>query len=241
MVHINRMLIEPQSSSSSSSKRTYTSTASSQPPQHHPLPERPDWVMGTRSQPGGVVYNRPKGNPSSNNSSSRSLLQPVGSFAVSGTPSPMSNPAQLSSPSSSASGGGSDPLSKEFPPLVNEPRTPSRATPGGAWTNAGSTKAAVGGAGADSSPSRVASINTRFEEPDKKFERPPVKTGAALFNHRVAGPIGSKSRDSTQAGAGVADDLGRAVAAVSLKDDEEKEPSSEVAEGDSTSGRTIVC
>ncbi|KAG8754440.1 hypothetical protein FRC14_005076, partial [Serendipita sp. 396] len=37
------------SSSSSSSKRTFTSNASSQPPQHHPLPERPDWVLNTRS------------------------------------------------------------------------------------------------------------------------------------------------------------------------------------------------
>lgn len=189
--------------------------------------------MGTRPQPGGTVYNRSKGTSSSNSSSSRSLLQPTGTgpLAASGSPSPVSNPGQLSSTSSSVSGGGSDPLSKEFPPLVNDPKTPSRSTPGGAWVNAGSTKAAVGGIGADSSPSRT---NTRFDEPDKKFERPPVKTGAALFNPRVTGPTRSKSRDSTQA---ATDDLSRAVTAVSLKD----EQSSEVAEVDSTSGRTVVC
>jgi hypothetical protein len=179
--------------------------------------------MGARPQPGGTIYNRSKGTSSSNNSSSRSLLQTTatGPLAASGSPSPVSNPGQLSSTSSSVSGGGSDPLSKEFPPLVNDPQRP---TPGGAWTNPGSTKVAVG---ADSSPSR-------FEEPDKKFERPPVKTGAALFNPRVSGPTRSKSRDSTQA---VTDDLSRAVAAVSLKD----EQSPELAEVDSTSGRTVVC
>jgi hypothetical protein len=186
--------------------------------------------MSTRSLPGGTVYNRSKGTSSSNTSGSRSLLQPTGTGSLaSGSPLPVSNLSQLSSISSSVSGGGSDPLSKEFPPLVNDPKTPLRATPGGAWTNAGSTQAAVGGTGADASPSRTSSTSTRLDEPDKKLEAPPAKTDAALFNSPVAGPTRSKSRDSTQAGAGVMDDLSRAVTAVSLKD-EQKEPSSEVGE-----------
>lgn len=228
------------SSSSSSSKRTYTSTASSQPPQHHPLPDRPDWVMGSRPQPGGAIYNRSKGTSSSsasNNSSSRSLLPPV---ALSGTPSPVSNPGQLSSASSSTSGGG-DSLSKEFPPLGNDarPGAPTRVTPGGAWNNAGSVKAAIGGADGVTSRASVApggSSNTRFEEADKKFERPPIKSGSALFNPRLPGPSRSKSRDGSQA---TTDGLTRAVAAVSLEDGEQKEPPSEAP--DAENGALVVC
>jgi len=151
----------------------------------------------------------------------------------------VNNLGQLSSNSSSVSGG--DPLAKEFPPLVNDSKvgSASQATPRGAWNNAGSTKAAVGGAGTDTSHSRTTSSGNRFDEPDKKFERPPAKSGAALFNPRAPGPIRSKSRDSTHASA--MEDMSRAVAVVSLKDDEQKEPSSGVAEVDNSGGRTVFC
>ncbi len=121
---------------------------------------------------------------------------------------------------------------------MNDAKVGTRTTPGGAWNNAGSTKAAVGGADGVRTAAVGGGSGGRFDEPDKKFERPPIKSGAALFNPRVAAPGRSKSRDSTLANVDVADDLARAVAAATLKDEEQKEPS-ETAEVDN--GRAVVC
>lgn len=185
------------SSSSSSSKRTFTSTASSQP--QHPLPERPDWAIGARPQPGGL---RGKGPPGG---IARHILQP--STTSSHTPSPIALSSNLSSSSSSMSGG--DTMAKEFPPLGGDLRAVSsgstnlRASPKSVWNNGQSSPArAPGGVGVASLPTRPTGLGdgeVRFEESNPKFDRPPPKSGAALYNPRATTPSRSKSRDG-QAG-----------------------------------------
>lgn len=134
-------------------------------------------------------------------------------FNQSTTPSPVNGTSAI--PSSTSSVSGSDTMSKEFPPLkpgapisqgqTSRSRTP--ASPAGAWNNSlTSGTARPGSAGVVSpSPTRPGSINatatepsdSRLDEPDKKFERPPPKSGVALFNPRVSGSSRSKSRDNS--------------------------------------------
>lgn len=130
-------------------------------------------------------------------------------------------------------------MSKEFPPLnpggtssqgqTSRSRTP--ASPAGVWNNAliGST-VRPGSAGVSSSPSRPGSTNVpstlvpsegRLEEPDnKKFERPPPKTGVSLFNPRVPGSSRSKSSDRSPAqnGSSSVDSLSQTLEATTIAD-----------------------
>ncbi|KAG8835065.1 hypothetical protein FRC17_005418 [Serendipita sp. 399] len=227
------------SSSSSSSKRTFTSNASSQPPQHHPLPERPDWVLGARPGPGGTMQSRNKAVPPS-----------VGVARPS--PSPSTAPSsQLDTTSSVSSVAGSD--SKEFPPLGSGSDGRGGTSPGGpgqvsrskaatsptnAWNNALTSSPARSAAtvsGPASLPPRPAVGSTgrpdgipRLDDVDTGFERPPPKSGAALFNPHV--PTRSKSGDQQQTtgvkASSAVDPLSQKLGAVTLLDNGQGPPRS---------------
>ena len=101
---------------------------------------------------------------------------------------------------------GGDSMAREFPPLgrsdlraAHSGLTNLRASPNGVWNNGQSSPArAPGGIGVASLPMRPttgADGEVRFDESNPKFDRPPLKSGAALYNPRSTTPSRSKSRD----------------------------------------------
>ncbi|KAG0709323.1 hypothetical protein DFH29DRAFT_887821 [Suillus ampliporus] len=170
------------STTSSSSRRTFTSTSS-----QHPLPARPDWAVGLKPQP-TLHATHPRHHDHSMNSR---------------TMSPARNNSQRGHQNPPASLHPTD-----FPPLSTmspavEKRTPAIA---GVWTNSSSTRSILmpgnntshGNAPNHSntqSNMTGAPCNTRLEDTDSGFERPPPKGNVELFNPKgIWKPGGPQSR-----------------------------------------------
>ncbi|KAG1746590.1 uncharacterized protein EDB91DRAFT_1219589 [Suillus paluster] len=176
-------LLQSSSTTSSSSRRTFTSTSS-----QHPLPARPDWAVGLKPQP-TLHATHPRHHDHSINSR---------------TMSPARNNSQRGHQNPPASLHPTD-----FPPLSTmspaaEKRIPAVA---GVWTNSSSTRSILmpgnnishGNPPANHSNTQSGVIgtlcNTRLEDTDGGFERPPPKGNVELFNPKgVWKPGGPQSR-----------------------------------------------
>ncbi|GLB41829.1 putative SUZ domain containing protein [Lyophyllum shimeji] len=179
------------STTSSSSRRTYTSTTSSQ----HPLPPRPDWAVGLKPQP--TLHTTQSRHHDRSHDNSRTMSPASGPRNLNGNTSHPSNttlsqqkfPVPLQS-------------STEFPPLSSGNTAPEKRTPvvSGAWGNNSSARnirmpspgqglgpgQANAGALVHHPNNSCANDNpeTRLEDSDRGFERPPPKS-AELYNPKV--------------------------------------------------------
>lgn len=87
---------------------------------------------------------------------------------------------------------------------------------GGAWTNASSTRSIIMPSPTHINSQMVHPNNTRLEEPDRGFERPPPKGNAELFNPKNARRSNSgnnRSNSSSQDKAEIERDSGGDVVA----------------------------
>lgn len=179
------------SSTSSSSQRTYTSTSTSS---QHPLPPRPDWAVGLKPQP--TLHSTQGRHHDHSLSNSRTMSPPR---SLNGAPSHSSVSRQTSS---------QQPVtlqSADFPPLISLPPGPEKRTPvaGGAWGNSPrsihlpSPGQLISPANALVHHSNHSMGNnngpeSRLEESDRTFERPPPKS-AELYNPKLLRrPTGGK-------------------------------------------------
>jgi hypothetical protein len=162
------------SSTSSSSQRTYTSTSTSS---QHPLPPRPDWAVGLKPQPTLHAMQGRHHDHSHSNSRTMSPISPPRN--TNGAPShsnvPRLPPSQQM-PTVTLQ-------SADFPPLIPVVPAPEKRTAvaGGAWGN--SPRSIHFTPGLANSSVNAATNNgseTRLDDSDRTFERPPPKVCACF-------------------------------------------------------------
>ncbi|EGN96739.1 hypothetical protein SERLA73DRAFT_184899 [Serpula lacrymans var. lacrymans S7.3] len=162
------------STTSSSSRRTFTSTSS-----QHPLPARPDWAVGLKPQPTLHATHPRHHDHSLNSSRNMSPARNSGQLNTGVSHQPHQLTSNVLQPT-------------DFPPLTTlSPGAEKRAIPvAGAWTNSSSTRSILmpgpspaGNVLVHHSNTHVSGKdNSRLEDSERGFERPPPKGNVELFN-----------------------------------------------------------